>query len=131
MYPCRHDGCSAKVYKPGQKCLEHWGRFKKENNPRWNGGQTVHTKGYVKVWVKGKYVMEHRLIMEQHLGRELTANENVHHKNGVRTDNRIENLELWAVSQPKGQRVEDLVQWAEEIISRYGSDRSILCCSTW
>lgn len=57
--------------------------------------------------------------MEEMIGRSLFSNENVHHKNGVRHDNRPENLELWVKSQPSGQRPEDLVTWAWEIISRY------------
>lgn len=58
--------------------------------------------------------------MEEVLGRHLLPGENVHHKNGVRHDNRTENLELWVTTQPKGQRPEDLLVWAAEIIKRYG-----------
>lgn len=56
-------------------------------------------------------ILQHRLVMEQKLGRYLEPHENVHHKNGRRNDNRPENLELWAVPQPSGQRVTDLVAW--------------------
>lgn len=68
-------------------------------------------------------VMEHRIVMEQLLGRPLYDDENVHHVNGVKADNRPGNLELWVTSQPSGQRVEDKVTWAAQILARYAPEQ--------
>jgi hypothetical protein len=70
--------------------------------------------------VKGKHIFQHREVMEQHLGRPLLPHETVHHKNGHRDDNRIENLELWSSSQPYGQRVEEKLAWARWFLAQYG-----------
>jgi hypothetical protein len=68
---------------------------------------------------KGQYVFEHILVMERILGRYLLPTESVHHRNGVRDDNRPENLELWTRPQPTGIRVSDAIAWAQEILARY------------
>jgi hypothetical protein len=70
--------------------------------------------GYRVVRVDGQDILEHRYAMEQHLGRPLWPDENIHHRNGIRSDNRLENLELWVKAQPAGQRAGDVVAFYVE-----------------
>ena len=145
LIPCLVDGCPNNKFARGW-CKTHYHRWYRHGDPtrvlapeeraNWRGGRTLSGSGYVEVLIprddplfpvmamRGRkgYGLEHRVVMSRHIGRALLSTETVHHINGDKQDNRLENLELWSSSQPPGQRVEDKLAWAREIVALYDDE---------
>ena len=133
----------AKVMKCGfdtvQRTLIELGIHEKKNctlrgetHHSWRGGKVTLDNGYINVRITDEnrhlvappvprtgYILEHRLVMAQKLGRPLLPTEEPHHKNLIRNDNSPENLELWVTSQPRGARVADLIEWSLGLLGQY------------
>lgn len=131
---CVVEGCERGAHS-ARMCRSHYERHRKHGDPmagkpfrtRSGGGALSHGYWYISVPKDKRHLVpegrtkefEHRLVMAEVLGRPLLPDEVVHHRDGNRLNNEPGNLELWNTGQPKGQRVEDKLDWAYELLRRY------------
>jgi hypothetical protein len=130
---CSFEGCGRK-HNAASYCATHYLQYRKGQKltpvktaakPGGPYPLRLDSHGYLVITVRpdlskpSTTELIHRLVVEQHLGRKLLPGENVHHINGDRLDNRIENLEVWNTMQPAGQRAEDKIKFAKEILEMY------------
>jgi hypothetical protein len=133
----RTKGCPCSIRGPQPTKI---GKYSRDKHHAWKGGRSLDKRGYIVLspsMVRDLYpnavmerktdvkkprhnaMFEHRAVMSNFLKRSLHSNETVHHKNGNRQDNRLENLELKVGAHGPGMSVDEAVAWAKEILRRY------------
>lgn len=119
---CAHTDCDLPAERRGY-CTTHYARWLRNGDTELrrapNGAGHIREDGRMMICINGRLQNRARHVMEEHLGRHLHEDESVHHKNGDVTDDRLENLELRARYHGRGQAVDDLVDWAHEVLERY------------
>ncbi len=131
------NGCEKPIHANGV-CRACYSKVRYEESEREKRGAVKHDLqpigtiasaegGYLRIKIDTghgarDWIKHHKYVMEQKLGRKLESFENVHHKNGVKSDNAPDNLELWITKQPKGQRPEDLIEYAKWILKTYNNE---------
>ena len=136
---CKVEGCE-RPYKAKGFCTMHLQRFDMNGDPnltkvprntlkdiydRVHKGEEVGSltsDGYRTISLEGKSYYVQRLIVEYHNNIKLSANETVHHKNGIKDDNVHTNLEIWTGNHPGGVRKEDLKEWILNYIKWHPED---------
>lgn len=129
---CTVDDCHKHAIGRGW-CNVHYARWRRNGDPLTTyvapaGSGSINHDGYRVIKQEhGIAKFEHRIVMEQILGRPLGRHEEVHHRNAIRADNRPENLELWIRGkQPTGARVQDLVEFARWVLATYEEETRVL-----
>jgi hypothetical protein len=127
--PCIVEGCD-KLWSTRGLCRAHYNRWYRHGDVNYERAKPkpyISVHGYRIIWredLKGNrksaYIPEHRAVMADLLGRDLLPEETVHHVNGIKTDNRPENLVLWLFNaHPAGQPLTDLIPYWREMLARY------------